>query len=344
MIRFHLKIPSELHFRQGKLATLAWIVGSVFTCMSTFAVAQRAILIGVSQFDHLPIKPLEGPPNDVALMASALQSIGVLPQKIIQLTDAADPDFLPRRANILRVLSEQARLSKPGETVIVYFSGHGAQIPQPLPVAKGRWVEPDGLDEVFLTRDTKLWDKRRQRVEGALLDDEIGDAFATFTKKGIRVWAIFDTCHAGDMARSAPHSTGEVIWRGIDAAELGVPSNAAITTAKSSMRERNKSRVLADRRSGVLNTQSEKGALVAFYASQPDEASPEELYRYPIPGEFKKIEASHGRFGIFTWELAAAIKLRSQKFSELANAISLQYRERPFPTPQYEGNLTRRLF
>lgn len=344
MTRLHVKNPSELHSRLEKITALVWVVGVVFAFMSPFAVAQRAILIGVSQFDHLPIKPLEGPPNDVALMASALQSLGILPEKIIQLTDAADHDFLPRRANILRVLSDQARLSKRGETVVVYFSGHGAQVPQPLPVAKGRWVEPDGLDEVFLTRDTKLWDKRHQKVKGALLDDEIGDALATFTKKGIRVWAIFDTCHAGDMARSAPRSAGEVIWRGIDAAELGVPPNAAIKKAKSSIRERNKFPVLADRRSGVLNIQSPKGALVAFYASQPDEASPEELYRYPVLGEFKKLEASHGRFGIFTWELAAAIKLRSQKFSELAHAISVQYRERPFPTPQYEGNLTRRLF
>ncbi|MBC7622249.1 MAG: caspase family protein [Aeromicrobium sp.] len=334
-----MKPPTALRPRYGKASALAWIFGILISAISPCAVAHRAILIGVSHFDHLPIKPLEGPPNDVALLASALQSLGMRQQNIIQITDAADVDFLPRRANILRVLSEQARLSKRGETVVVYFSGHGAQVPQSLPVAKGGWVEPDGLDEVFLTRDTKSWDKQRHRVEGALLDDEIGDALAAFTKKGVRVWSIFDTCHAGDMARTIPYGTGEPIWRGVDPSELGVPIDAVPLQAKQGRRLINKNTRLV----GVSH-RPVSGPLVTFYASQPDEASPEELYRYPDAVSFWKNDKSHGRFGVFTWELVTALAANPRTYSELVKMISNKYQTRPFPTPGFEGNLSRRLF
>ncbi len=340
MTRLHVKNPSELRSRQEKVTALAWVVGVVFAFMSPFAVAQRAILIGVSQFDHLPIKPLEGSPNDVALMASALQSLGILPEKIIQLTDAADHDFLPRRANVLRVLSEQARLSKRGETVIVYFSGHGAQVPQPLPVAKGRWVEPDGLDEVFLTRDTKLWDKKSRKIEGALLDDDIGDALARFTKKGVTVWAIFDTCHAGDMARGTPLTDVDVVWRGVDAGALGVPSKSTLSLASLATLPSQRTVARPPRTSPVRRM---NGVVIAFYATQPDESAPEELFGEPAANRDSNGSILRRRYGVFTWELASALSKSPVTFFELSRSITQRYQSRPFPTPQFEGDLSRQL-
>ena len=139
------------HSRRSRRLTCllaAWLVLSVPTSVT----AQRGVLIGVSQFDHLPIRPLDGPPNDVMLMSDTLVGLGVREQNIVKLADSASSELLPRRENILRVLREQALQGRRGETVVVYFSGHGAQVPQAMPVAKGGWIEPDGLDEVFLTR------------------------------------------------------------------------------------------------------------------------------------------------------------------------------------------------
>ena len=114
---------------------------------STTAMAQRAILIGVSLFDQLPIRALEGPPNDVTLMNDTLLALGVRQQNIVKLVDSARPDLLPRRASILLVLGEEARRAKRGETVVVYFSGHGAQVPQAIPVQR-----VDGLSPMVSTK------------------------------------------------------------------------------------------------------------------------------------------------------------------------------------------------
>jgi len=122
----------------------AWVVLSA----PTPATAQLAVLIGVSQFDHLPIRPLEGPPNDVMLMSDNLIALGVRQQDIVKLVHNATPRLLPRRANILRVLLQQALRGRRGETGLLHCSGHGAQVPQAMPAANGRWIEPDGLDDV----------------------------------------------------------------------------------------------------------------------------------------------------------------------------------------------------
>lgn len=305
------------------------------------AAETRAILIGVSKFDHLKIAPLDGPLNDVALMDIALRARGLPSQQIIKLTDYSDESYKPRRANILRVFAETAKTSLTNDALIVYFSGHGAQVPQPKPVPKGRWVEPDGLDEVFLTRDTKLWDKKNQRVEGALLDDEIGDALKAFTKKGVHVWAIFDSCHAGDMVRGNTMTDNGPILRGVDATALGV-SPAALRAAADrgasprSSRSGSMSRLAM---SQALPSKSQTGKLIAFYATQPDEAAPEELFPYPDSFADLRSTSVNGRFGIFTWELAGAIGQAHRSYAELAKAITTRYESRPFPTPQFEGDL-----
>ena len=316
-------------------ALAAWLV------MAQAAAETRAILIGVSKFDHLKIAPLDGPLNDVALMDIALRARGLPGHQIIKLTDYAAESYKPRRANILRVFAETAKASLTNDSVIVYFSGHGAQVPQPKPVPKGRWVEPDGLDEVFLTRDTKLWDKKNQRVEGALLDDEIGDALEAFTKKGVHVWAIFDSCHAGDMVRGSTMTDGAPILRGVDATALGV-SAAALRAATHRVASQRSSRSGTMRRLAppqALPSKSQNGKLIAFYATQPDEAAPEEMFPYPDSFADLRSPSVNGRFGIFTWELARAIGQSHHSYAELAKAITTRYESRPFPTPQFEGDL-----
>ena len=86
------------------------------------AAETRAILIGVSKFDHLKIAPLDGPLNDVALMDIALRARGLPSQKIIKLTDYSAENYKPRRANILRVFAETAKTSLANDALIVYFS------------------------------------------------------------------------------------------------------------------------------------------------------------------------------------------------------------------------------
>lgn len=330
---------------------LCVVVLSLAAALSAVAHAQRAILVGVSHFDYLSVTPLEGPPNDVALMAAALTRRGISSSKVVAITDAARPHLLPTRANILRVLREQARATKAGEVVVIYFSGHGAQVPQAIPVAAGNWVEPDGLDEVFLTRDTKLWDRSQQKVEGALLDDEIGAALARFTNKGARVWAIFDTCHAGDMARTMPASSSDsTIWRGVNAVDLGVSvdevmraGHALPTNRVVSQKTVGSVRTVLKRNRGTKGAKGAPGELIVFYASQADEAAPEQLFSRPAIAAFATTDKSDLRFGVFTWALVDAWDNSAKNYGELVHRIERRYAARSTPTPVFVGPLHRDL-
>lgn len=285
-----------------------------------------AVLIGVSRFDHLKIEPLAGPVNDVALMRQALRRNGYRDSDIVQLTDGQIAARHPTGFNILRALRDQAKRLQSGDRVVVYFSGHGAQAPQNLARRTSSYLEPDGLDEVFLTRDTRYWNPEAQRVEGALLDDEIGLALAAFTKKGVHVWSIFDTCHAGDMVRNTSGKRSTASWRGVNATLLGVPPTKLLGSGGPQI-------VAASARA------ESDGQLVTFYAAASDESTPEESFAVPADANSSTSATEYKRYGVFTWSIANAMTASHTTYAELANAVLGTYANRPFPTPSFTGPL-----
>ena len=147
----------------------------------------HALLIGVSGYPTLPEqRRLKGPANDVQLLRAALLKIGVPPQQIEVLADTVPGSAgLPTRNAILTSMDRLAQRAKSGDWVVLYFSGHGSQQPQ---VARaGMVVEPDGLDEIFLPYDVGTWDGGRKAVQGAIVDDEIGQGIAKLTRQQINV-------------------------------------------------------------------------------------------------------------------------------------------------------------
>lgn len=282
----------------------------------------HALLIGVSVYPNLSGKDLEGPVNDLRLMTGLALRMGVEPSRLRVLSEAGGDERWPTRSRILAALGTLTGEVRTGDRVLLYWSGHGAQVPQPAGT-RPRRREPDGLDEVLLPRDTRRWDPRRRQVDGAITDDEIGIAVDRLRARGATVWAIFDTCHAGDMLRGGEDDEAALrmpVWRYVSAAELGVP--AALSRGGAAPRRR-------PSRSGAT-----RGAALAFYASQPDEAAPEEWL--PDPQE----PAVRRRFGVFTHELWRALAQGpTRDFAELAARLERAYAARPFPTPAFEGPL-----
>lgn len=185
--------------------------------------AQQALLVGVSEYPALPERRLAGPANDVRLMVRSLSSLGWQPGQMQVLAEQGDA--MPSRANILQALARLAQSSRSGDWVLLYFSGHGAQVPSKT-----------GLDEVFLPRDTAFWDAQRQEVKGALRDKELAAALQRIRAQGANVWAVFDTCHAADMLRG--RASGRA--RFISAPELRIPVQlwSSVQPAASSRRDR----------------------------------------------------------------------------------------------------------
>jgi hypothetical protein len=81
------------------------------------------------------------------------------------------------------------------DRVLIYFSGHGSQVPDE------NHDEKDQFDEVLLLYDTTLTAKNgRQSLDGVLHDDRFHRMLAQIKSRNILV--ILDACHSGSATRS----------------------------------------------------------------------------------------------------------------------------------------------
>jgi uncharacterized caspase-like protein len=314
-----------------KFFAFLWI-GCASACLCSGAAGEtRALLIGVSGYPSLPRHmQLHGPANDVRLMRTALARQGVAERNIEILADGLHGTALPTRQNILQRIANLRQLSSPGDWAILYFSGHGSQQPQ-----KNRNIspEPDGRDEIFLPYDIGRWDGQVGSVRNAIVDDEVGELLNGFVRAGVSVWAIFDTCHAGDMSKTLPGDADLLPhWRYVPASALGVPDNGSASNGNGARRTARLGSLPDVRvKTAPLDGSAMPGKTVVFYSSRYDEPAPEE----PIPAAPGK--AVHG---VFTWYLAKAMdKSASHSFHHILQDILRNYAgdQRAFPTPSAEG-------
>lgn len=179
----------------------------------------QAVLVGVSDYLTLDAD-LKGPSNDVRLMAETLVLRGVDPGAMTVLT--ADPAGLPEgastgrpvRAEILAALAAAAEAAQPGDTMVFYFSGHGAQAPD----MSGD--EGGGYDEILLPADAAGWKGAIGAVENAILDDELQAWAQALLSRDIKVVGLIDACHSATGFRAIG---GEGVARVIDPEVLGIP-------------------------------------------------------------------------------------------------------------------------
>lgn len=201
---------------------LSALVSLAALLTATPALAEvRAVLVGVSDYLMLDAD-LKGPANDVRLMAETLALRGVAPDAMTVLT--ADPTGLPGgvaiatpiRADILAAMEATAAASAPGDTVVFYFSGHGAQAPD----LSGD--EGGGYDEILLPADAAGWKGAIGAVENAILDDELQVWAQGMLARGVQVVGLIDACHSATGFRAVG---GAGVARVLDEAALGIPDD-----------------------------------------------------------------------------------------------------------------------
>ncbi len=278
-----------------------------------------ALLVGVGRYPSLkPAFQLGGPPNDVRLIARILEGdpFHLDPGHITTLTDwQTDRALKPTRANIEREFQKLAAEAHDGDQVFILMGGHGSQ--QPADDDPNDF-EPDGLDEIFLPSDVRGWDGKKGTVVNAVVDDEIKIWVDRIRKTGSFVFIAFDSCHSGTMLRGAPSSVERE--RQVPMEEL-IPSSARRQIRAAS---RGVATAAEEARTDDLNFGS--GDVVALYAAQPFEVTPE--MGTPV-------------YGLFTSTMAAVlVQARSPiTYRELAERITDRYRtlNRPGPTPMLEG-------
>jgi hypothetical protein len=144
---------------------------------------RRALLIGINEYPDNASR-LEGCVNDVFLMSSVLQECGFKPGEIrVCLDDRATAEGIRERLEWL--LDDP----QPDDERVLYYSGHGATIPE-----YGEHNEPDRLIETLVPWDFN-WTE-----ENAITDEQIFMLYSQLPYK-TRFSMILDCCHSGGMHR-----------------------------------------------------------------------------------------------------------------------------------------------
>lgn len=149
---------------------------------------QKALLIGVGTYPHLSSdEQLPGARSDARKMREFLKTQwGMAESDILLLLDTD-----ATKAAITEALFDWLPgVSRPGDRIIIYFSGHGSQI------RDTSGDEADGMDEVFMPSDSG----GGVHSVNLLIDDEIRDAFASLLDREILL--IADSCNSGTLSRS----------------------------------------------------------------------------------------------------------------------------------------------
>ncbi|MBN9216575.1 MAG: caspase family protein [Mesorhizobium sp.] len=310
----------------------------------------HALLVGCTEYPALPQRNwLVGPKNDAGLIHEYLlknvpDPVRFKPENVTLLAkDVPGAKGLPTHAGIKAALADLAAKVQRDDFVYLHLSGHGAQQPEMI---KGD--ETDGLDEIFLPVDIEKWVNRDAGVPNALIDNEIGAAFDAIRDKGAFIWAVFDCCHSGTMTRAV--DVDDEFERKIEFADLVGGDEAARAAAIKTYDDTvaSASRGLDDtgQRKPAFNLMTPtggepitKGKLVAFYAAQTVETTPE----MPLP----KGTTDAPRFGLFTFTILQKLAENPNvTYRQLGQAVLQQYSadSRNRPTPLFEGELDARVF
>ncbi|WP_343057154.1 caspase family protein [Novosphingobium hassiacum] len=147
----------------------------------------RALLVGVSQFSSPVISDLEGPANDLSSMEDLARKEG-----------ASDVTVL-RDGNVTRTTVETALhalglRSRPGDWILFYYSGHGAQAE-----AKVKGTRDGDFDQFLPLAG---FDPENQDPERFIVDKDIYGWLSRYVLPDVQILMIADTCHSGTLHRS----------------------------------------------------------------------------------------------------------------------------------------------
>jgi hypothetical protein len=144
---------------------------------------RKALLIGINYFGQRG--QLRGCINDVKNMSTYLNEFfGYKREDMVLLTDdQQNPMSQPTKANILRAMHWLVKDAQPNDSLFFHYSGHGGQTKD----LDGD--EEDGNDEVIYPVDF--------RTASHIVDDEMHRIMVSPLQPGVRLTAIFDSCHSG---------------------------------------------------------------------------------------------------------------------------------------------------
>ncbi|CDO52196.1 hypothetical protein DV495_003281 [Geotrichum candidum] len=145
---------------------------------------RKALLIGINYIGQKAA--LRGCINDVHNVKNFLQQHGYREDDMVVLTDdQSNQRALPTRENILRGMRWLVKDAQTNDSLFLHYSGHGGQ------AEDTNGDEEDGFDEVIYPLDFEK--------AGHITDDEIHTTVVSPLRPGVRLTALFDSCHSGTV-------------------------------------------------------------------------------------------------------------------------------------------------
>eukprot|EP00051_Salpingoeca_urceolata_P017117 m.230983 g.230983 ORF g.230983 m.230983 type:complete len:592 (-) comp18863_c0_seq4:1165-2940(-) len=153
--------------------------------MSNCMGRKKALFIGINYFGSSAA--LRGCINDVKnIKAFVYERFGFSEANSVTLTDDQhDPQFKPTKQNILNAFRWLVTGAQPGDSLFLHYSGHGGS------ETDRDGDEVDGKDETIIPVDYKQ--------AGQITDDVINATVVKAVPPGVRLTAIFDSCHSGSV-------------------------------------------------------------------------------------------------------------------------------------------------
>lgn len=141
--------------------------------------ARRALCIGIDQYDT---SPLFGCVADARRWSETLAALGFRTELLL--------DAQATREAILGRIGDLLRGSKPGDVLVVQFSGHGTELPD---------LDGDEVGGGNGAKDEALCPYDFETGAYAI-DDDLAETFATLPS-GVNLTCFMDCCHSGTMTR-----------------------------------------------------------------------------------------------------------------------------------------------
>ncbi len=177
----------DVYVVSSRQVTAGFLLG-LSAMMPTSAHAEvRALLVGVSRFSSPIIPDLEGPANDLAAMETLARKEGATDVTVLR-------DDSVTRTTVETALHALGLRSRPGDWILLYYSGHGAQAEAKIKGTR------DGDQDQFLP--LAGFDPDNQDPERFIVDKDFYDWLARYVAPEVQILMVADTCHSGTLHRS----------------------------------------------------------------------------------------------------------------------------------------------
>nr|WP_277816995.1 caspase family protein [Sphingomonas ursincola] len=144
-------------------------------------------MIGVSRYESPAIPDLMGPANDLAAMEGLARSMQA--SDVVSLRDGA-----VSRSSVETALHDMGLRAQPGDWLLFYFSGHGAQALAQNP------SDEDGEFDQFVPLPG--FDPGAQDPETFIIDKDFYAWMKRYLPPDVAILMVVDSCHSGTMHRA----------------------------------------------------------------------------------------------------------------------------------------------